>query len=189
MGKNRHDFFHMVSDQNKGWGVGPPSQPLKKMQKIFPRSGVQTCARFIEYEKFWFGHEGAAYKDALSLPLGKHTPRSVCKVGAFHLFKKLMGMPLVSQGKPTPEMNHGLFTTGHSVKGGFLISHHLPDGGTDETHFFAQVAPIRLTIGGIQEAHIPGRRHEIACESAEQGSFSRAIGPEEDPMLAAPNLP
>ena len=48
--ENRHDFFHMVRDQNKAGRILFAAKTIQKTEKMFARRRIQSRARFIENE-------------------------------------------------------------------------------------------------------------------------------------------
>src|SRR5258706_14729352 len=102
MRKYRHDFLDVVSNQDEGRGFGGAAQSLDELQELLTCCWIQACARFIQNQQAWPGHQGASNQNSLPFALGEYAPGTLCQMGTFDLRKNPPGFHAISRSGFTP---------------------------------------------------------------------------------------
>ena len=80
-----HNFLDVMRHQHKRGRVFAAPETLEKLQEVFARCGVESCAGFVKDQKLRLRHQRTTNEHALTLSLRKHTPRTVGEICAFDL--------------------------------------------------------------------------------------------------------
>ena len=99
MGEDRHDFLHVVGDEDEGGGGPALPQPLDHAEKMLAGRRIESGARFVEDQDPRMRHQGAGDEHPLAFALGEDTPRAVRRMGAADLAQQSLGLLALRRGE------------------------------------------------------------------------------------------
>ena len=183
MREGRENLLHVVRDEHDGQAGLELRQSLHQHEEFGARDGVETGAGFVEDQQRGVGSQSTRDEHALAFALREMTPRASRESADLEQTQQTTRERARRGLRTAPEINESIDTAGHDGQRGLGRLDHRRDGRADESDATTQFAPVTTTERFAKDRKRTGSRREISRERGEERRLTRAVRPEDHPVL------
>ena len=188
--KPGRDFLEVVGDKHDGGSGVVAGQFAEAVHQILASAQVQPGGRLVQQQQFGVGHERAGDLDALALTLGQRGERPV---------QQRTHSPVVQQAESTafvvllvpfaPAARDSVGGRDDDIEHFLVLGDLGGQGGGGQADPGPQFEDVHGAENFLQDPGLAARRVEPGGRNLEQSGLASAVGSEDHPALAFPDLP
>ena len=156
---------------------------------MLARHGIEPGARLVKDQQPRPGHEGAAHKDALALPLRQQHPLAAGERRGADRAQNGLGTPAVSAADRAPKIELRVLAADDGLERRLGWRDQVVHSRGHEPELRAQLTPVGPAKAAAEQVDRAAGRCHVGGQCLEQRGLAAAVRSENRPVLAAFHAP